>query len=107
MAKAAVRTKTVLLLLLIHCLLLLPLRGGGVLLCYAIICVLSSFTIILMGKREPIGLVFKQLSPGKCYCMKKICVIPIFVHGHFVFYNKSCSFEKHFFNIFFFRFMLL
>ena len=58
MAQAAVRSTAVVLLLMIHCLLLLPLCEICVcsLFCNTILWVLSSFAIILMGKRELIDL---------------------------------------------------
>ena len=54
-AKAAVRSKAVALLLLIYCLMYFPLSVGGLclsLFCYALLCVFSSFVIILKRKRE-------------------------------------------------------
>ena len=36
--------------------------------CYALLCVLSSFTIILMGKRELVALLFVFLVSSDCYC---------------------------------------
>ena len=51
MVSAAIRSKVVVLLLLIHCLLLLSLFVGGCalsLFCYAVLSVLSSFAIILL-----------------------------------------------------------
>ena len=52
MAKAVVRSKAVVLLLLISCRLLLPLCGFCVcsMFCCAVLCVLSSFAIIFMEK---------------------------------------------------------
>ena len=54
MAQAAVCSKAVVLLLLIHCLLLLPMWGFCVcsMFCCAVLCFLSSFAIVYMGKRE-------------------------------------------------------
>ena len=53
MALAAVLSKAVILLLLIRCCLLLPLRDSVIVLCflYVTLCP-SSFAIISMGKRE-------------------------------------------------------
>ena len=36
--------------------------------CYALLCVLSSFTIILMGKRELVALLFVFIVSSGCYC---------------------------------------
>ena len=56
MAYSAVRSKAVALLILIYCLFLLPLFVGSVLaLLFSTLCP-SSFTIILMGKRELVAL---------------------------------------------------
>ena len=55
MALAAVHSKVLALLLVLHCLLLLPLFVGFLcltLVFYAILSVISSFTIILIRKRE-------------------------------------------------------
>ena len=54
-ALAAVRSKAVVLLLL---LIVAPIVGFCVcsMFCYALLCFLSSFTIILMGKRELVAL---------------------------------------------------
>ena len=55
MASAAVHSKAVIMLLLIHCLLLLPLGvGGGV--CVVVFGVLPCLTIILLRKRELVAL---------------------------------------------------
>ena len=62
MALAAVRSKAVVLLLFIHCLLLLPQQFSvRSLYCFAVPCVLSSFTIISLGKRELVDLNAKSL----------------------------------------------
>ena len=48
-------------MLFIHCLLLLPLFVGFCvksLFCYAVLCALFSFTIISLGKRELVALLF-------------------------------------------------
>ena len=61
-AEAIVGSKAVVLLLFIHCLLLLPLFVGGgggcvsCLFCNALLCVLSSFQIISLRKRELVAL---------------------------------------------------
>ena len=58
-AKAAVRYKAVFLLLLIYCLMYVPLFVGALCLClfsYALICVRSSFAIILKRNRELVAL---------------------------------------------------
>ena len=60
-AKAAVRSKAVVLLLLTFCLLLLPLWESVIVLCFVVrfsmsIIVLISIAIILMGKRELVAL---------------------------------------------------
>ena len=57
MARAAARSKAVAVLLLIHCLLLLPLFVGTLnlvraLICYALLSVISSFGMIFLMKRE-------------------------------------------------------
>ena len=59
MAQAAVRSKAVVLLLLIYCLMLLPLFVG--VLCLVLVFLFStlctsSFAIVLMGKRELVAL---------------------------------------------------
>ena len=59
MAKAAVRSKAVVLLLLISCLMYFPLFMGVLclyLFCYALLCVHSSFAIILKRKRKLVAL---------------------------------------------------
>ena len=59
MAKAAVRSKVMALLLLISCLLYLPLFVGILclsLFCYALLCVHSRFAIILKRKRKLVAL---------------------------------------------------
>ena len=53
MVSAAVCSVVVVLLLFIHCLLLLPLFVGT---CFAVLCVLSSFAIISLGKIELVAL---------------------------------------------------
>ena len=53
MAKAAVHSKAVVLLLLTFCLLLLPLWESVIVLCFV---VRYSMSIILMGKRELVAL---------------------------------------------------
>ena len=63
MALSSVRPKAVVPLLLIHCLLLLPLRGFCVcsLFYYATLCVLSNFAIILIGgERELVVLLVSR-----------------------------------------------
>ena len=58
-AKAAIRSKAVVLLLLIYCFMYLPLFVDVLcwsLFWYALLCVLSSFAIILTGKRELVAL---------------------------------------------------
>ena len=52
MASVAVHTKAVLLLLIIHCLFQLPLFRVRSLFCYAVLCVHSSFAIILLGEKD-------------------------------------------------------
>ena len=54
----AVHSKAIVLLLFSHGLLLFPLSGGCVwsMFCYAVLCVLSSFAFILLGKRELVAL---------------------------------------------------
>ena len=59
MAWAAVRSKAVVLLLLIYCLMYFPLFVGVLclyLFCYALLCVLSHFAIILKRKRKVVAL---------------------------------------------------
>ena len=60
MALAAVTSKAVVLFLLIRCSLLLPLCDSVncSMFCCALLCVLSSFAIISMGKRERVALLF-------------------------------------------------
>ena len=58
-ASAAILSKTVDLLLLIYCLLLLPLLWGFIWrfsLCFATICILNSFAIISLGKGKLVAL---------------------------------------------------
>ena len=66
MILAAVPSKAVILLLFIQCLLLLPLFVGVIsvssLLCFAVFCVLSSFAIISMGKRELVALLLLRFE---------------------------------------------
>ena len=59
MASASVRSNAVVLLLLIYCLMYFPLAVEALclsLFCCALLCVLSSFAIILKGKRELVAL---------------------------------------------------
>ena len=59
MAKAAVRSKAVVPLLLNHCFMYFPLFVGALslsLFCHALLCVLSSFAIILTRKSELVAL---------------------------------------------------
>ena len=56
MASAAVRSKAPVLLLFIHCLLLLPLLVRSSF-CFAVLCVLSTFEIVTLGKREVVALI--------------------------------------------------
>ena len=66
MVKATVRSKAVVLLLLFYCLMYFPLFVGVLclsLFCFAVLCVLSSFAIILKRKRKLIAL---QLLSYKC-----------------------------------------
>ena len=60
MAKAAVHSKAVVLLLLTFCLLLLPLWGvcNCSMFCFTLLYVHSSIAIILMGKRELVALLY-------------------------------------------------
>ena len=58
-AYAAVRSKAVILVLLINCLMYFPLFVGVLclsLICYTLLCVLSIFAIILKRKRELVAL---------------------------------------------------
>ena len=55
MASAAVRSKAVVLLLLIHCLLFAHIAGGDFVL-DAVFCVFSSFAVISLRKRELVAL---------------------------------------------------
>ena len=75
MDKAAVRSKTVVLLLLIHCFMHLILFVGVLswsMFCYASLCVCSSFAIILMMKeRELVALL--HLSCGSSRCRELFC----------------------------------
>ena len=66
MAQGVVRSKAVVLLLLIYCLIYFPLFVGVMclsLFCYALLCVHSSFVIILKRKRK---LVVLLLLPYRC-----------------------------------------
>ena len=69
-AKATVRSKAVVLLLLTFCLFLLPLWESVIvyvllsMFCFALICVHSSFAIILTGKRELVALLCFVCLPG-------------------------------------------
>ena len=72
MAKAAVRSKAVVLLLLVYCLVCFSLVVGVLclsLFCCALLCVLSSFTIILKRKRELVALLL--LSYG-CFVIVNV-----------------------------------
>ena len=75
--QAAVRSKAVFLLFLIHCLLLFPLFILGVcvwsLFCYSAISFFTSFAIILMGKRELVVLL--ELSS---WCIVTVSVLWLF-----------------------------
>ena len=63
MVSTAVRSKAVVMPLFIQCLLLLPLFVGiKSLFCFAVRCVLSSFAIIPLGKRELVALLFCVLN---------------------------------------------
>ena len=55
-AKVSVRSKAVVLLLFIYCLMYFPLFVGVLCLCYALLCVHSSFAIILKRKRKLVAL---------------------------------------------------
>ena len=71
MAKAAVRTKLVVLLLLICCLVIFPLVVGVLclsLFCCILLCFLSSFAIILKRKREKAGFFACIALWMSCYC---------------------------------------
>ena len=75
MALLAVRSKAVVLLLLIHCLMFFPLFVGILclsLFCYALFCVLSSFAIISKRKRNLVALLL--LSYRSMYCYYKCSV---------------------------------
>ena len=76
MADAAVRSKAVVLLLLIYCLMYFPLFEGALclsLFCYALLCVHStcSFAIIVKKKRKLVALLFIVLQ---MYCYYKCSV---------------------------------
>ena len=78
MAEAAARSKAVVLLLLIHCLMHLPLFVGVLclsLFCYALLCVHSSFAIILKRKRKLVALLLLSYR----------CIVTINVLGLFLF----------------------
>ena len=63
-------------LLLNHCLLLLPLLVGALclcLFCYAVLCAVSSFAIILMKKRELVALLVTSL------CLVNVSVLWLFL----------------------------
>ena len=85
--------KAVILLLFIHCLLLLPLHNGLGLLFCCVICVKSSFAIILRRMRELVVFFFTLIGlmmAGFCVsCVGLQSVIVIFPgHTHFLFYIK-------------------
>ena len=75
------KIKAVVLLLFIHCLLLLSLFVFFVwsLFCCAVLCILSSFAIISLGKRELIVLLFIVfLMSCDCYrswCCRLVCSV--------------------------------
>ena len=83
-ALAAVRSKAVVLLLLIYCLVYFPLFVGVLrlfLFCYALLCVLSSFAIFLKWKR---GLVALLLLSCGCICSVALPHRVVFLdHTHF------------------------
>ena len=64
-ALAAVSSKGVVVLLLIHCRLLLPLLDSAIVQCCALLCVHSSFAIISMGMRELVALL----------CLSSCCLV--------------------------------
>ena len=77
MAWAAVRFKAVVLLLLIYCLMYLPLLLGFLclsLFCYALLCVHSSFAIILKRKRKLVDLLLLSYR-----CIVSITVLWLFL----------------------------
>ena len=77
-AKAAVRSKAVVLLLLIYCLMYFPLFVGALclsLFCYALLCVHSSFAIILKRReRKLVALLLLSYS-----CIVTINVLWLFL----------------------------
>ena len=100
MAKAAVRSKVVVLLLLIYCLRYFPLFVGVLclsLFCYALLCVHSSFANILKRKRNLVALL---LLSYRCLVTVNVlwrfltvpwvglqCVIVVFPdHTHLLFF---------------------
>ena len=77
MAQAAVRSKAVVLLLLIHCILYLTLSVGVLcwsLFCYALLCVIFSFAIILTRKSGLVALL--QLSS---WCLVTVNVLWLYL----------------------------
>ena len=79
MAEAAARSKAVVLLLLIHCLMHLPLFVGVLclsLFCYALLCVHSSFVIILKRKKKASCFAGIVLQVYCCYMYKCSVAIP-------------------------------
>ena len=73
MAKAAVRTKAVVLLLFIYCLMYFPLFVGVLclsLFCYALLCVHSS-----LAKKEKAGCFATIVLQMYCYCKCSVVVL--------------------------------
>ena len=92
-------SKAVVLLLLIHCLLMTPCFVGDYvwsLFCCALLCAVSSFVIILLGKRELIGLLYFYclfnaiLLLVSCVsfsrCRGLVCSVAFPGHTHLLFY---------------------
>ena len=77
MAEAAVRSKAVVLMLLIYCLMYFPLFVEIMclsLFCYALLCVHSIFAIILKRKRKPVALLLLSYS-----CIDNVNVLWLFL----------------------------
>ena len=85
MVACAVRSKAVVLLLLIYCLKFLPLYVGALclsLFCFALLCVHSSFAIILKRKRELVALLLISYI-----CIVTVDVLWLFVAVPWIVYS--------------------
>ena len=99
-AKAAVRSKAVVLLLLIQCWLLLTLRNCSIFCCaLKFLCVHFSFAIILMGKRELVALfcwfswclvIVVWLFYAMPWAFLQFAIVEFPDHTHFLILSSLC-----------------